>query len=95
MKRFQALFNDDPKLKAFPDFEPSYKEFYYVLVELDSNGSIIRIIAEDGGEPEDQSMGRDWYWVPKVLNEEYEKYQKEIKSLQEEIEELKLKVKNG
>jgi hypothetical protein len=28
-----------------------------------------RIVGRDGGEPEDQSLGRDWSWVADALNE--------------------------
>lgn len=26
------------------------------------------IVGADGGEPEDQTLGRDWSWVPELLN---------------------------
>ena len=31
----------------------------------------LEVIGEDGGEPEDQTLGRDWSWVAPALNEAY------------------------
>lgn len=35
------------------------------------NFSDVEYVAEDGGEPEDQSLVRDWDWVPVRLEEAY------------------------
>lgn len=38
---------------------------YCVLIDTETNTQI----ASDGGEPEDNSFGRDWSWVPDLLNQ--------------------------
>ena len=32
----------------------------------------VQFIGSDGGEPEDQTLGRDWAWVVPALNAAYE-----------------------
>lgn len=38
-----------------------------VIIEYTNDGSI-EYIAQDGGEPEDQTLFRDWKWVVGALN---------------------------
>lgn len=35
------------------------------------DGIPVEYIGEDGGEPEDQTLARDWNWVPKALEAAY------------------------
>lgn len=37
------------------------------LIRVDDDGTET-LLGSDGGEPEDQSFGRDWAWVPEELN---------------------------
>lgn len=38
------------------------------ILEFDDDDNLIRVVGSDGGEPEDQSLVRDWQWVAKELN---------------------------
>lgn len=51
--------------KMFPGAE--YYDRCVVLVEFVDNAPV-RILASDGGEPEDATFGRDWRWVVDELN---------------------------
>ena len=52
---------------------------YSVKVECDGERFVLSIMRNyktieehaDGGEPEDQSFGRDWSWVPEALEQAY------------------------
>ncbi len=90
-KPFQVLSSDDSRLdetysSEFPDC--------WVLVETHPNGKVARVIANDGGEPEDQNLVRDFSWVPDILNEYYLNYKIELQALQEEISLLKKQLEN-
>jgi hypothetical protein len=74
-KPFQVITSDDPRLAG-----QGYDDFCWVLVETHPNGTIARIIANDGGEPEDQNLVRDYSWVPDILNEYYVNYRVEIEA---------------
>ena len=54
-------------------WKDSYGEWEYdhAVVRVEDNCSV-EIIGTDGGEPEDQTLTRDWYWVADALNEAYE-----------------------
>lgn len=49
------------------------------LFEEDDNGVVVRLVATDGGDPEDQLLVRNWDWVPREMN----KLASEITSLRE------------
>jgi len=38
------------------------------LVGLDASGKVVEVVGTDGGDPEDQTLYRDWAWVGNVLN---------------------------
>lgn len=40
------------------------------LVEFSVDG--VALIGQDGGEPEDQTLGRDWKWVVSALQRAYD-----------------------
>jgi hypothetical protein len=50
--------------------------YVFHLVEV-IDGKPTRILGTDGGEPEDQSFGRDWYWVVEEINKAYKTGYKE------------------
>lgn len=35
------------------------------------DGVPVRLLGMDGGEPEDQTLGRDWSWIAKALDDAY------------------------
>lgn len=41
---------------------------YGALVGFDAAGRAVDLLGEDGGEPEDQTLYRDWAWVPDMAN---------------------------
>lgn len=60
--RFIVVGTNDPRV---PEDE-RYEDDMYRSVLLDTRDK--RILGTDGGEPEDQSFGRSWSWVPDELN---------------------------
>ncbi len=44
----------------------------WLLIAVPDSGDPT-IIGEDGGEPEDQTLTRDWSWVVGALNDAYQK----------------------
>lgn len=66
MTRFQLL--DAKQLaKLDPEFEAPRSDYRLYLVEF-AAGKYVRTVGCDGGEPEDNTFGRDWSWVPDELN---------------------------
>ena len=61
INRYLVLPFNDPRL---PICEYSEEDIYFVLWDND----LKVIVGEDGGEPEDQVLIRDWNWVPIRLN---------------------------
>lgn len=57
---------------------PGWAEFDYAdhygaaIYRCDDEGNPVTIIGWDGGEPEDQTLYRDWSWVLTALNNEAE-----------------------
>jgi hypothetical protein len=47
-------------------------EYTWCVFEMDGDKPV-RLIGNDGGDPEDQILVRDWSWVVTALNEAYEK----------------------
>lgn len=45
-------------------------EFEHAVVRVE-DGCMVEIIGEDGGEPEDNTLTRDWAWIDDALNEAY------------------------
>jgi hypothetical protein len=72
MKRFQVV-----SVEELPDWEEGMENYDYrhALVEVDKDGNIIRDIAWDGGEPEDNSFLRDYSWVCDELNKVNEEHE--------------------
>jgi len=72
--RFQVMSTDDlikQKILNYTYYKKEkelYDDFHWVLVEFDDENKPLRILGEDGGEPEDQKLVRDWKWVADELN---------------------------
>lgn len=45
---------------------------YCTTLEIHHNGKMVKSFS-DGGEPEDSSFMRDWYWVPETIEWAYKK----------------------
>ena len=62
--RFQVFLTDNLS-DRFRDFAG---DGHWALCEV-LNGKIIRMVGIDGGEPEDQTLVRDWQWVVNEMNQ--------------------------
>ena len=60
----------------------------WVLVHEDKNGNL-SYVNQDGGEPEDQILVRDFSWVPELLNE----LESKIHVLEDEVDRLNITIK--
>jgi hypothetical protein len=49
----------------------TYSEWVSYVIEYD-DGHPSRIVGSDGGEPEDQTLVRDWSWIVPALERAYE-----------------------
>lgn len=72
--RFRTLFHDDVPKHMRQECCPEpptkfgcYRPYRSALVEFDGE-TPIRIVGWDGGEPEDQTLTRDWDWVGKEMD---------------------------
>lgn len=61
-ERFIVIEQDDERV---PEYE---RNGWYDYVSFLWDSETQTIIASDRGEPEDQTFGRDWAWVPVELN---------------------------
>lgn len=71
MKRFEVIDSDKAKELKIPGFYDRHGDFFWLVIENLPDGTK-RIVGEDGGEPEDQLLVRDWKWVVKELNAAYD-----------------------
>ena len=71
--REYKLFSQEEAVKAGLEEENLYRNEGYIhhLVEV-IDGKPIRVLGSDGGEPEDQTFGRDWKWVVEEINKAYQ-----------------------
>lgn len=70
MERYSVVLSFDAIAKGYPGWEELQlypDEACWCLYETD-NGKPFRLVATDGGDPEDQTLVRDWRWVPGELN---------------------------
>lgn len=73
MNRFIVVSSKDARANRYPGYDDPVHDRHFLdgwcwcLYETDGEKPI-RLIAEDGGEPEDQCLVRDWDWVPTELN---------------------------
>ena len=76
MKYKTFTFEEAAKLNPEnPEFTEllEYHDFDYRSVVCEIEGDKpIRILGMDGGEPEDQTLYRDWSWVASELNKAFE-----------------------
>lgn len=84
-KPFKVLSSDDPRISEQIQSEIGSEDSCWVLVETHPNDTVARIIAYDGGEPEDQTLARDYSWVPDILNEYYCNSSIELESLKKDL----------
>ena len=73
MIEYRAIDARTAKAAGLPDWSDVYDDWnpYWVGVWMFVDGVATKLIGSDGGEPEDQTMGRDWSWVVPALNEAY------------------------
>lgn len=65
-KRYFCLFNDDAVSQGYLNAEDS-REYGSSIFRRNDDGTVT-LVGEDGGEPEDQTLNRDWKWVIEALN---------------------------
>lgn len=54
------------------DYSNGYEDDYsYLVIRYASDGH--KVLGSDGGEPEDQTLYRNWAWVPEALQEAYDR----------------------
>lgn len=71
--KYKVLSNQDAA-KLGPDYEhliDGWDNHFCCIILFDNNDKPIKLIGTDGGEPEDQTLYRDWKWVVDALNEAY------------------------
>jgi hypothetical protein len=79
-ERFKVLSSTEAINQAF--IQGDDVEFYknnpcWLLFEFDEFDKKPRPVGQDGGEPEDQLLVRDWKWVAEELNKAYERGRKD------------------
>lgn len=69
MDRFVVVSVAEAIERKYPGWEDfqRYQDYFWCLYETDGEKPT-RLVFSDGGEPEDQSLVRDWSWVPEELN---------------------------
>jgi len=75
-ERFKVLSSTEAINQGF--IRGDEVEFYknnpnWLLFEFDETDNEPRLVGQDGGEPEDQLLVRDWSWVVKELNRAYKR----------------------
>lgn len=76
MDRYVVILADEALGRRLPGFDGEWAEaehsihdrYYWCLYEVDDAGKPIRLVGQDGGEPEDQLLVRDWKWVVEEMN---------------------------
>jgi hypothetical protein len=70
-ERFEVI-NAETAKKIGIETYYGYKgeKFFWLLIENLPDGTK-RLVGEDGGEPEDQLLVRDWKWVAPALNDAF------------------------
>lgn len=58
------------KVPSAADWHSDWEEWRQCIV-LYEDSKPVRILSSDGGEPEDQTLTRDWGWVTEELNNAY------------------------
>lgn len=72
--RFRIIWlNEEQAQKAgvdnLVDYYPDHWDrARYGLFEFTRDGKPLRLVGTDGGEPEDNTLNRDWHWVVDALN---------------------------
>lgn len=72
MIEYDVVSVRDPELIAFdPEFDSSWVDEWTSAVVRRRGGKIVEVLGTDGGEPEDQTLTRDWAWVAPALRDAY------------------------
>lgn len=81
--KYKTMSAESAKEAGFPlpKYEESWEDLldgkswhpapHYVVQTMD-DGTFVAYIGSDGGEPEDQTLYRNWYWVAEALQAAYE-----------------------
>lgn len=75
MKRFVIVPRDDARRNSLvtPDDQDAYYGDAFDGLVFETDGMRpVRFLGAEGGEPEDQTLSRDWAWVVDELNRAYE-----------------------
>lgn len=92
MDRFIVVSSDEARRQELPGWDCLHQNgsgWHWCLYETDGEKPI-RLVGEDGGEPEDQFLTRDLAWVPVEMNKLAEK----IKELEIRVDELEEEIGN-
>ena len=65
--RYRVVSSDNAQKGKFPEADWRHDDWKWMLYEFDGD-TPVRLVGEDGGEPEDQLLVRDWKWVPEEMN---------------------------
>ena len=68
MGRFRVVSADEAYSRGWIEDEGRFNSGW-ALLEFDDAGKFLRVVGQDGGEPEDQLLIRHWSWVVDELNE--------------------------
>jgi hypothetical protein len=77
--KYEAISFEEAAKRGYPhpwgdDWgdESDYDDYDYRHgIWLIVDGEAMKCLGTDGGEPEDQTMNRDWSWIAPALNEAY------------------------
>ena len=87
MKRWATVGGNDAPPDVAPllvDHNPLWDEHTCYVIEY-TDDVPTRVVGRDGGEPEDQTLWRDWSWVVPALHQAYEDGKNDYKSLTENL----------
>ncbi len=60
------------RVPSAEDWHSDWEDWRQVVVEI-TDQTPVRILGCDGGEPEDNTLSRDWCWITDELNKAYHK----------------------
>lgn len=69
MEKYEFMNLKEAREHGCPELEDWEDDYVLCLVDTDAKA----VLGNDGGEPEDQSFGRDWNWVVGAMNDAYRK----------------------
>lgn len=66
--RFRLYYNDDAIKEGIATSDDLWRDGWGMSLWEFIPGKKPRLVGTDGGEPEDQTLSRDWSWVQRELN---------------------------